>query len=162
MPSRIHNLVNRFKILQNTKSILKNCPRLLNFCKSSKISLKMVTLIPSPFFLSSKEESTILGSGELLIKRRIGQRRIKQRTLTVGGFTRLHKTASLNTNKIIFPSLVSSSLVKLETSRTVILPPTVSVLWFDACGCGIELRWHRDRKNYYFCAPLFCRIWRQM
>ena len=46
----------------------------------------------------------------------------------VSSFTRLHQTASLNTNKIIFPSLVSSSLVKLETSRTVMLPPTVSVL----------------------------------
>ena len=61
-----------------------------------------------------------------------------QRTLTVGesitvqlvsSFTRLHWTASLNTNKIIFPSLISSSLVKLETNHTVILPPTVSVLW---------------------------------
>ena len=63
-----------------------------------------------------------------------------QRTLTVGGsitvrlvasFTRLHETASLNTNKIIFHSLVSFSLVKLETSCTVMLPPTVSVLWTD-------------------------------
>ena len=61
----------------------------------------------------------------------------KQRTLTVGGsiivwlvssLTRLHWTASLNTNKIIFSSLVSSSLVKLETSCTVIVSPTVSVL----------------------------------
>ena len=36
--------------------------------------------------------------------------------------------------KIILPSLVSSSLVKLETSRTVILPPTVSVLWPMHCA----------------------------
>ena len=33
-----------------------------------------------------------------------------------------------NTDKIMFPSLVSPSLVKLETSCTVILPPMVSVL----------------------------------
>ena len=60
--------------------------------------------------------------------------RLHQRTLTVGGSTtvwlvssstKLDQTASLNTNKIIFPSLVRFSLVKLVTSRTVILPPTV-------------------------------------
>ena len=32
-------------------------------------------------------------------------------------------------NNNIFSSLIKSSLVKLETSCTVILPPTVSVLW---------------------------------
>ena len=51
---------------------------------------------------------------------------LNQRTLTIGGritvrlvsnFARMHWTASLNSNKIIFPSFVSSSLVKLETSR---------------------------------------------
>ena len=73
--------------------------------------------------------------------------KVGQRTLTVRGsitawlvssFTRLHQTASLNTNKIIFSSLVSSSLVKLETSRTVILPPTVSVLWVGSLLCHLQ------------------------
>ena len=49
--------------------------------------------------------------------------RIGQRTLTVGG-------SSLHTNNI-FSSWVMSSLVKLETGCTVILPPTLSVLWIS-------------------------------
>ena len=61
----------------------------------------------------------------------------EQRRLTIGGsitvqlvpiFTRLDSTASLLTNNNIFPSLVSFNLVKLETSRTVILPQTVNAL----------------------------------
>ena len=40
-----------------------------------------------------------------------------------------HKEGNTCSEVPIFPSLFSSSLAKLETSRTVILPPTVSVLW---------------------------------
>ena len=69
--------------------------------------------------------------------------RFVQRKLTVGGrggsftvrlvssFTSLDLAASLGRYKnMIFSSLVKSSLVKLETSYTVVLPPTVSGLWF--------------------------------
>ena len=60
-----------------------------------------------------------------------------QRTHTVGGsitvqlvssFTSLESAATQRT-KNIFSLLVKSNLVKLETSCTVIIPPTVSVLW---------------------------------
>ena len=37
-------------------------------------------------------------------------------------------TASLHSNSNIFSSLIKSNLVKLETSRTVIIPTTVSIL----------------------------------
>ena len=43
-------------------------------------------------------------------------------------FRSLDSQASLHTNNILFSCLVQSSLVKQETSCTVILPPTVSVL----------------------------------
>ena len=46
----------------------------------------------------------------------------------VSSFTSVDSTASLHTNKSISSVLVSSSLVKLVTSRTAILPPTLSVL----------------------------------
>ena len=58
------------------------------------------------------------------------EREREQRTLTVGGsiivrlvsyFTSLDSAASLHTKKTILSSLVKSSLVKLETSCTVIL-----------------------------------------
>ena len=61
-----------------------------------------------------------------------------QRTLTVEGsntvrlvssLTSLDTTASLCTNSNIFSFSVRYSLAKLETSCTVILPQTVSVLW---------------------------------
>ena len=49
----------------------------------------------------------------------------------VSSFTSLDLAASLGRYKnMIFSSLVKSSLVKLETSYTVVLPPTVSGLWF--------------------------------
>ena len=57
-----------------------------------------------------------------------------QRTLTVGGSITVELVssftsgASLNTKNYKFSSIAKSSLVKLETSCTVILPPTVSVL----------------------------------
>ena len=63
---------------------------------------------------------------------------LEQRTLTVGG--KYHCTVCLQfhkfgfscfttfTNNNIFYFLVKSGLVKLQTSRTVILPPTASVL----------------------------------
>ena len=63
--------------------------------------------------------------------------RQKQRTLTLGGsvtvrlvssFTSLDSARSLCTKNNIFPFLVKSSLVKLEISCTVILPPMVSIL----------------------------------
>ena len=64
--------------------------------------------------------------------------KLLERTLTVGGsityrtaslqFYKCGLTASLHTNKSISSVLVSSSLVKLVTSRTAILPPTLSVL----------------------------------
>ena len=45
-------------------------------------------------------------------------------------FTSMDSTSSLHTNNsIIFFLVVKSSLVKLEASHTVILPPTASVLW---------------------------------
>ena len=44
-------------------------------------------------------------------------------------FTSLDSTTSLHTNNHI---LVKSNLVKLETSHTLVLPPTVSFLWFFA------------------------------
>ena len=59
-----------------------------------------------------------------------------QRTLDIGEsitvrlvnwFTSLYSTASLHTNNI-FSFLIKSSLDKLETSRTVILPPLLSIL----------------------------------
>ena len=61
----------------------------------------------------------------------------EQRTLTVGGritvrlvssFTSSDLADSPYTKSNIFSLLVKSSLVKLETSCKVILPPTVSVL----------------------------------
>ena len=48
----------------------------------------------------------------------------------VSSFTSLDSTASLHTNDHIFSFLVETNLVTLETSRTVILPPTVSFLWW--------------------------------
>ena len=62
--------------------------------------------------------------------------RCEKKTMTVGGsitvwlipsFTSLDSTAPLHTNNNIFPFLVKSNLVQLETSCTVILFPTVSV-----------------------------------
>ena len=47
----------------------------------------------------------------------------------VSSCTSLGSTASLHTNINILSFLVKSSLVKLETSRTVTLHPTVSFLW---------------------------------
>ena len=58
-----------------------------------------------------------------------------ERTRTFGGsitvqlvasFTSLDSSASLHTNTKIFFFLVCASLLKLETSHTVILPQTVS------------------------------------
>ena len=46
----------------------------------------------------------------------------------VSSFTSLDSAASLHTKNNIFSCLVKSSLVKRETSCTVILPPTLSVL----------------------------------
>ena len=55
-----------------------------------------------------------------------------QRKLTVGGsITVLLVSVSLHTKNNKFYFLVKSSLVKLETCSTVILPPTVSVLCWD-------------------------------
>ena len=55
-----------------------------------------------------------------------------QRTLTVGGRIMVWLDSSFTTaspiNRI-FSFLVKSILVKLQTSHTVIVPPTVSVLW---------------------------------
>ena len=48
--------------------------------------------------------------------------------LLVSSFTSMGSTASIHTNNNTFSFLVKSSLVKLETSRTVILFPTVSDL----------------------------------
>ena len=62
-----------------------------------------------------------------------------QTTLTIGGsitvrlvssFTSLDSTTSLHTVSNIVSFLLKSSLVKLETSRTVTLSPTVSVLCY--------------------------------
>ena len=44
----------------------------------------------------------------------------------VSSLTRLELTNDGNTKLFVFCEAVSSNLVKLETSRTVILPPTVS------------------------------------
>ena len=67
---------------------------------------------------------------------------IEQRTLNVGlciitvrlvsSFTSFDSTAALGTYKCkhIFFS-VKSSLVELETSRSVILPPTMGALWIE-------------------------------
>ena len=63
-----------------------------------------------------------------------------KRILTVGGSIKYHCTAGIQFYKFelscftaykknVFTLLVKSSLVKLETSFTAILPPTVSVLW---------------------------------
>ena len=61
-----------------------------------------------------------------------------EKTLTVGAsitvwlvssFISWDSTASLHTNNTISSFLVKSSLIKLETSCTDILPPMVSVLW---------------------------------
>ena len=46
----------------------------------------------------------------------------------VSSLTSLDSTASLHTNNRIFSFMVKSNLVKLETSRTVILPPPMIVL----------------------------------
>ena len=47
----------------------------------------------------------------------------------VSSFTSLDSAVSLHTKNNIISLLVKSSLIKLETtSRTVILPPTVSIL----------------------------------
>ena len=70
--------------------------------------------------------------------------RIRQRTLAVGGsitarivssFTSLDSTASLGRYSQI-KKIVKSSLVKLETSHAMILPPIVSVL------CIVFLKGH--------------------
>ena len=62
----------------------------------------------------------------------------KQKTLTVWGyttlllvssFTSLDLAASLHKNDRTFSCLVKSNLAELETSHTVILPPSMSVLW---------------------------------
>ena len=67
---------------------------------------------------------------------------IHQGTFTDGGsitvclvssFTSFDSTASLLTNNDIFSFLVKSNLVKLETSRIAILPPTVTVLSIHIC-----------------------------
>ena len=64
---------------------------------------------------------------------------MKQRTLTVGGsitvclvssLTRLDLTKYENMLLFVYSEAVESNLVKLETSCTVILPPTVSVVYF--------------------------------
>ena len=71
----------------------------------------------------------------------------KQRTLPVGGsitlwlvssLTGLVSTDSLHKHKY-FLFLVKPSLVKLETSRTVILPPTGSILWLKDIRQGFIL-----------------------
>ena len=49
----------------------------------------------------------------------------------VSSFTSLDSTASLHTNNNMFSSLFKSNLVKLETGNTVIILPTVSVLWIN-------------------------------
>ena len=76
--------------------------------------------------------------------------------LTVGGnitewlvssFTSLDSTASLHTENNIFSLLVKSSLVKLETSCTVILPPMVSVLY-----CGPLVYYQGTNTAAYFSA----------
>ena len=65
-----------------------------------------------------------------------------QRTLTIGGritvwlvssLTRLELTNERNIILFVFSEAVKCNLVKLETSRTVILPPMASVLWFGSC-----------------------------
>ena len=80
--------------------------------------------------------------------------RSKQRTLIVGGritlwlvaiFKSMHSTVSLHRWKLVFSFLVSSNLVKLETSHTVILAPMVSVLWskpWEYHSVNIVLLWH--------------------
>ena len=49
--------------------------------------------------------------------------------LLVSSLTALDTIASLHTNNTLFSCLVESKQVKLKTSRTVILPSTVSVLF---------------------------------
>ena len=51
----------------------------------------------------------------------------------VSSLTKLDSSASLHTNNNIFSSCVKSKLVKLETRRTVILPPTARVVWPLLC-----------------------------
>ena len=67
-------------------------------------------------------------------------KRSDQRTLTVGGsftvqlvssLTRLKLTSEGNIILFVFSEAVYCNLVKLETNCTVMLPPTVSVLWSD-------------------------------
>ena len=53
-----------------------------------------------------------------------------QRTFTVGGSITVQLVSSVDSTASLHTKLVSSSLVKLETSCTVILLPMVSVLWF--------------------------------
>ena len=61
-----------------------------------------------------------------------------QTTLTIGEritvwlisfLTRLDLTEELNMVSFVCSETVQSNMVKLETSRTVIIPPLVSVLW---------------------------------
>ena len=49
----------------------------------------------------------------------------------VSGFTSSDSTASLHTNNHKLSFLVKSNLAKLETSYTVILPPTLSAPWWQ-------------------------------
>ena len=43
----------------------------------------------------------------------------------ISSLTRLNSTASLHTNNNILSLLVKSDLVKMETSHTVLIPPTM-------------------------------------
>ena len=59
----------------------------------------------------------------------------------VSSFTSLDSAASLLHKNNIFSPLFKSTLAKLETSCTMILPPTVSVLWLK-CPQSTSL-WHQ-------------------
>ena len=47
----------------------------------------------------------------------------------VSGFESFDSITSLHTNKNILSLMVKSNLVNLETNHTMILPPSVNVLW---------------------------------
>ena len=70
----------------------------------------------------------------------------------VSSLTRLEMTNEGNIILFVFSEAVYCNLVKLETSCTVMLPPTVSVLWLcatsDATTLSLSL-WHAQFFLYF-------------
>ena len=99
-----------------------------------------VYILSQPFVTAIKKTQKTISKPDLVPVPRCHKQMLarNQRTLTVGGsitvwlvysFTSLDSAASLHTKNHIFSSLAKSSLVKQETSCTVILPSMVNALW---------------------------------